>query len=153
MIFTSLIVLTALILEGTMAFTLPSARLTSSRQFLFGGGGGGEDKPQGGGGLGGMMDNMKKMNEIQKKTKEMQEDLASERVTGESADGKIKITFNGAQEALDCSIEDAKLGEGGATVAAAVIEAIKDGQAKSTQVMMKKMQTLYSSMGLPNMGQ
>lgn len=143
----------ALCLATTLAFLPPAPMSVQTRRNLFGGGGG--DKAEGGGGgggLGGMMDQMKKMTEIQKRTKEMQEELAQERVTGESADGLVKVTFNGAQEAVDASVDDAKLGEGGEAVSAAVLEAIKDGQNKSTQVMMKKMSELYAGLGLGGAG-
>ena len=148
----------ALCLATTLAFLPPAPMSVQTRRNLFGGGGG--DKAEGGGGgggLGGMMDQMKKMTEIQKRTKEMQEELAQERVTGESADGLVKVTFNGAQEAVDASVDDAKLDEWlkrrrDELVSAAVLEAIKDGQNKSTQVMMKKMSELYAGLGLGGAG-
>ena len=42
-----------------------------------------------------IMQMMKQAQSLQKKIKDVQEDLASQEVTGEAANGKVKVTFDG----------------------------------------------------------
>mmetsp|Transcript_26920 Transcript_26920/g.84469 ORF Transcript_26920/g.84469 Transcript_26920/m.84469 type:complete len:144 (-) Transcript_26920:258-689(-) len=137
-----LVKIVALALCATSAFGFaPSvAPRTTTRIGLFGGGAGDKAEGGGGGGLGGMMDQMKKAQEMQKKVAEMQAKASEERITGESSDGLVKVIFTGGSEVQETIIDDAKIAEGAAAVSTSVTEAVKDGQTKCATYMMKAAQ-------------
>tara|TARA_B110000208_G_scaffold58040_1_gene76031 strand:- start:1066 stop:1410 length:345 start_codon:yes stop_codon:yes gene_type:complete len=102
------------------------------------------------GGLGDMAKMMKTAQEMQSKMAQMQEDLASISVTGESGAGLVKATANakGVLTGLniDASIFDPNEKE---VVEDLILAAIKDAQAKAADRSTSEMQRLQQSLGLP----
>ncbi|MEI6428584.1 MAG: YbaB/EbfC family nucleoid-associated protein [Pseudanabaena sp. ELA607] len=99
-------------------------------------------------GLGKMKEAFQKAQQLQEGAKKLQEELEALRVTGESANGLVKVTFSGNQEPQDVSIDPAALAEGAEVLADLVLAATKDAYAKSTAAMKVKMEELTGGLGL-----
>ncbi|GGG87306.1 nucleoid-associated protein YbaB [Salipiger pallidus] len=102
------------------------------------------------GGLGDMAKMMKTAQEMQGKMAQLQEDLATLEVTGESGAGLVKAvaTAKGELKALDIdpSIFNSDDKE---VVEDLILAAIKDAQSKAQERSQEEMQKLTSEMGLP----
>ena len=102
------------------------------------------------GGLGDMAKMMKTAQEMQGKMAQLQEDLATMEVTGESGAGLVKAvaTAKGELKALDIdpSIFNSDDKE---VVEDLILAAIKDAQSKAQERSQEEMQKLTSEMGLP----
>ncbi|CUH38287.1 Nucleoid-associated protein YbaB [Jannaschia seosinensis] len=102
------------------------------------------------GGLGDMAGMMKKAQEMQEKMGEVQENLSSITVTGESGAGLVKATATAKGELtaldIDPSIFDASEKE---MVEDLILAAIKDAQARATERSQQEMSKIAESLGLP----
>lgn len=102
------------------------------------------------GGLGDMAKMMKSAQEMQGKMAQMQEDLESVMVTGESGAGLVKATATakGELKALDIdpSIFDPNEKE---VVEDLILAAIKDAQQKASERSQAEMQKMAEDLGLP----
>jgi len=102
------------------------------------------------GGLGDMAKMMKTAQEMQNKMAQMQEDLASISVTGESGAGLVKATANAKGSLtgldIDASIFNPDEKE---VVEDLILAAVKDAQAKAANRSASEMQRLQESLGLP----
>ena len=102
------------------------------------------------GGIGDMAKMMKTAQEMQNKMAQMQEDLASISVTGESGAGLVKATANAKGSLtgldIDASIFDPNEKE---VVEDLILAAIKDVQTKAADRSTSEMQRLQQSLGLP----
>ncbi|MCB1341818.1 MAG: YbaB/EbfC family nucleoid-associated protein [Pseudooceanicola sp.] len=102
------------------------------------------------GGLGDMAKMMKAAQEVQGKMAQLQEDLQTMTVTGESGAGLVKAvcTCKGELKSLDIdpSIFNADDKE---VVEDLILAAIKDAQAKATEKAQAEMGKLTEGMGLP----
>ena len=102
------------------------------------------------GGLGDMAGMMKKAQEMQTKMAQMQEDLETKMVTGESGAGlvKAKASAKGDLKALDIdpsifSSDDKEVVED------LILAAIKDAQAKAAERSQEEMAKMTEGLGLP----
>ncbi|TSC72069.1 MAG: hypothetical protein G01um101470_425 [Parcubacteria group bacterium Gr01-1014_70] len=85
-----------------------------------------------------MFDKLKDLYHLQKQARELQAQLASERVEGVSRDGSFRVTLNGAHEVLGVSIaESAAMNR--ETVERNAREAITDALAKLKNLLASKM--------------
>ncbi|EEX14768.1 MAG: YbaB/EbfC family nucleoid-associated protein [Salipiger thiooxidans] len=102
------------------------------------------------GGLGDMAKMMKAAQEMQGKMTQLQEDLKTMEVTGESGAGLVKATASAKGELraldIDPSIFNADDKE---VVEDLILAAVKDAQAKAQERAQEEMQKLTSEMGLP----
>ncbi|MEL6618071.1 MAG: YbaB/EbfC family nucleoid-associated protein [Pseudomonadota bacterium] len=102
------------------------------------------------GGLGDMAGMMKKAQEMQTKMAQMQDDLASISVVGESGAGLVKAmaTAKGELTALDID-PSIFSGDDKEVVEDLILAAIKDAQVKATERAQEEMGKLTEGMGLP----
>ncbi|MDD7971656.1 YbaB/EbfC family nucleoid-associated protein [Roseinatronobacter alkalisoli] len=102
------------------------------------------------GGLGDMAKMMKTAQEMQGKMAQLQEELKSIMVTGESGAGLVKATASAKGELtgldIDPSIFNAEEKE---VVEDLILAAIKDAQAKAEQRSKEEMGRMAESLGLP----
>jgi DNA-binding YbaB/EbfC family protein len=102
------------------------------------------------GGLGDMAGMMKKAQEMQSKMTELQENLSTMTVTGESGAGLVKATATAKGELtaldIDPSIFNADEKE---VVEDLILAAIKDAQQKAQQKSADEMAKLTEELGLP----
>ena len=102
------------------------------------------------GGFGDMAKMMKAAQEMQTKMAEVQENLGSIKVTGESGAGLVKATATAKGELtaleIDPSIFDAEQKE---VVEDLILAAIRDAQARAQARHAEEMQKLTEGMGLP----
>ena len=102
------------------------------------------------GGLGDMAKMMQKAQEMQVKMTEMQEELASMIVTGESGAGLVKATATAKGELTGLEIDPSIFVPSEKEVAEdLILAAIKDAQAKASQKSQDEMAKLTQDMGLP----
>ena len=102
------------------------------------------------GGMGDMAKMMKAAQEMQTKMAQVQEDLETMTVEGESGAGLVKATATAKGELtaldIDPSIFDASEKE---VVEDLILAAIKDAQVKASQKAQHEMRKITESMGLP----
>ena len=102
------------------------------------------------GGLGDMAGMMKKAQEMQTKMAQMQDDLASITVTGESGAGLVKATATAKGELTGLDIDPSIFsGDDKEVVEDLILAAIKDAQAKAGERAQEEMAKLTEGMGLP----
>ncbi|KHQ54988.1 MULTISPECIES: YbaB/EbfC family nucleoid-associated protein [Mameliella] len=102
------------------------------------------------GGLGDMAKMMKQAQEMQGKMAQMQEDLASMTVTGESGAGLVKATATAKGELTGLEIDPSIFVPSEKEVAEdLILAAIKDAQARASERAQSEMQKLTQEMGLP----
>ncbi|GMH61037.1 hypothetical protein TrRE_jg10323 [Triparma retinervis] len=115
---------------------------------LFGGKKSKDSQPGGGGpmaGMGNMMEQMKKAQEIAKKTQDLQASLGKLEITGSS--GGVTVVMTGQQKPVSVTLPD-DIG-GGEELSRDVERAIGQAQEKSMENMGREMQKLYGELGLP----
>ena len=102
------------------------------------------------GGLGDMAKMMKAAQEMQGKLAEMQQDLATRTVTGESGAGLVRVTATAKGEVkaleIDPSILVASEKE---VVEDLIVAAIRDAQTRGAELAQREVQKLSESLGLP----
>ncbi|MCE8520882.1 YbaB/EbfC family nucleoid-associated protein [Ruegeria pomeroyi] len=102
------------------------------------------------GGLGDMAKMMKSAQELQTKMAQMQEDLDSILVTGESGAGLVKATATAKGELKGLDIDPSIFnGDDKEVVEDLILAAIKDAQAKAAEKAQEEMAALTEGMGLP----
>jgi len=102
------------------------------------------------GGLGDMAKMMKAAQEMQTKMGEMQEDLASVTVVGESGAGLVKATATAKGELTALDIDPSIFVPSEKEVAEdLILAAIKDAQAKAAEKSQSELAKLTESLGLP----
>ena len=102
------------------------------------------------GGLGDMAGMMKKAQEMQGKMAQMQEDMASIMVTGESGAGLVKATATAKGELKALDIDPSIFnGDDKEVVEDLILAAIKDAQTKANERSQEEMQKLTEGLGLP----
>lgn len=101
-------------------------------------------------GLGDMAGMMKKAQEMQTKMAQMQDDLQSIMVTGESGAGLVKATATAKGELTGLDIDPSIFnGDDKEVVEDLILAAIKDAQAKAGERAQEEMGKLTEGMGLP----
>ena len=102
------------------------------------------------GGLGDMAKMMKQAQELQGKMAQMQEDLASMTVQGESGAGLVKATATAKGELTALDIDPSIFNEDDKEVVEdLILAAIKDAQSKAQDKNNEEMSRLTEEMGLP----
>ncbi|MEM6758607.1 MAG: YbaB/EbfC family nucleoid-associated protein [Pseudomonadota bacterium] len=102
------------------------------------------------GGLGDMAGMMKKAQEMQSKMAQMQEDLASITVVGESGAGLVKATATAKGELTALDIDPSIFsGDDREVVEDLILAAIKDAQTKAADKSQEEMSKLTEGLGLP----
>lgn len=93
----------------------------------------------------------KKAQQVQEGAKELQQELETMEIEGQSEDGLVTVVMSGNQEPKTVAIQEAALEKGAVAVSQLVEDAMKDAYQKSTDTMREKMETLTSGFGLPGM--
>ncbi|MCC1492237.1 YbaB/EbfC family nucleoid-associated protein [Cognatishimia sp. F0-27] len=102
------------------------------------------------GGLGDMAKMMKQAQEMQGKMAQMQEDLATMTVIGESGAGLVKATATAKGELTNLDIDPSIFnGDDKEVVEDLILAAIKDAQSRANQKAQEEMQKLTEGLGLP----
>ncbi len=102
------------------------------------------------GGLGDMAGMMKKAQEMQGKMAELQEEMHSIMVTGESGAGLVKATCSAKGELKGLDIDPSIFnGDEKEVVEDLILAAIKDAQQKASDRAQQEMSKLTESLGLP----
>ncbi|MFQ1699340.1 YbaB/EbfC family nucleoid-associated protein [Loktanella agnita] len=102
------------------------------------------------GGLGDMAKMMKQAQEVQGKMAQMQEELETIMVTGESGAGLVKATATAKGELKGLDIDPSIFnGDDKEVVEDLILAAIKDAQAKATERAQSEMAKLTEGLGLP----
>ncbi|MBF9043234.1 YbaB/EbfC family nucleoid-associated protein [Rhodobacterales bacterium HKCCE4037] len=103
------------------------------------------------GGLGDMAKMMKQAQELQGKMAQMQEDLASMTVQGESGAGLVKATATAKGELTALDIDPSIFNQDDKEVVEdLILAAIKDAQSKAQEKSNAEMARLTEEMGLPS---
>ncbi len=102
------------------------------------------------GGLGDMAKMMKQAQEVQGKMAQMQEDLNSITVTGESGAGLVKATATAKGELKGLDIDPSIFnGDDKEVVEDLILAAIKDAQSRANERMQQEMSKITEGLGLP----
>ena len=102
------------------------------------------------GGLGDMAGMMKKAQEMQVKLAQLQEELASRMVTGESGAGLVRTTATAKGELTGLTIDPSIFVPSEKEIAEdLILAAIKDAQARAAQLTADEMARLTESFGIP----
>ena len=102
------------------------------------------------GGLGDMAGMMKKAQEMQVKLAQLQEELASRTVTGESGAGLVRATATAKGELTGLTIDPSIFVASEKEIAEdLILAAIKDAQARAAQLTADEMARLTESFGIP----
>ncbi len=103
------------------------------------------------GGLGDMAKMMKQAQELQGKMAQMQDDLATMTVTGESGAGLVKATATAKGELTALDIDPSIFNEDDKEVVEdLILAAIKDAQSKAQDKSQAELARLTEEMGLPS---
>jgi DNA-binding YbaB/EbfC family protein len=102
------------------------------------------------GGLGDMAGMMKKAQEMQVKLAQLQEELASRTVTGESGAGLVRATATAKGELTGLTIDPSIFVASEKEIAEdLILAAIKDAQARAARLTAEEMARLTESFGIP----
>ena len=102
------------------------------------------------GGLGDMAKMMKSAQEMQGKMAQMQDDLETVMVTGESGAGLVKATATAKGELKGLDIDPSIFnGDDKEVVEDLILAAIKDAQSKASERAQEEMAKMAEGMGLP----
>ena len=112
---------------------------------LFGGGGGGPDAPK----APNMMETIQKAQQMGKKVKELQDELANTEVEASAADGGVVVIVTATQEPLSVTVTDDLAAQGSKAVSEAVSLAFREAHANSMEYSKNKLAALYEEIGLP----
>ena len=93
----------------------------------------------------------KKAQQVQEGAKQLQEELETMEIQGQSEDGLVIVTMSGNQEPLKVEIKDEALKQNASALSETVTSAIQDAYQKSTDTMRQRMEDLTGSFGLPGL--
>jgi DNA-binding protein YbaB len=100
--------------------------------------------------MGGVMDQIKKARDIEKRTSIMQQELSDTFVTGTSADGGVTVQMSAQQKPCLVEFSDEYYEKADKEqVGKDVLAAIGDAHQRALKVMTKKMNALYKDLGMP----
>ena len=92
-----------------------------------------------------------KAQQVQEGAKQLQQELETMEIQGQSEDGLVIVTMSGNQEPLNVEIKDEALDKGSSVLSEMVTDAVKDAYQKSTETMRVRMEELTGSFGLPGL--
>ncbi len=93
----------------------------------------------------------KKAQQVQQGAQELQAELESMEIEGQSEDGLVKVVMSGNQEPRGVTISPDAIAQGEEALSKLVTVAMKDAYSKSTQTMRERMEKLTSGLNLPGM--
>jgi DNA-binding YbaB/EbfC family protein len=93
----------------------------------------------------------KKAQQVQDGAKQLQQELETMEIQGQSEDGLVIVTMSGNQEPLKVEIKEEAMVKGSTVLSEMVTSALKDAYQKSTETMRVKMEELTGSFGLPGL--
>lgn len=93
----------------------------------------------------------KKAQQVQDGAKQLQQELETMEIQGQSEDGLVIVTMSGNQEPLNVEIKEEAMGKGSTVLSELVTSALKDAYQKSTETMRVRMEELTGSFGLPGL--
>jgi DNA-binding YbaB/EbfC family protein len=97
-----------------------------------------------------LMKMMKQAQELQGRMQQMQEELASLQVEGQSGGGLVKVTLNGKMEARGVKIDPSLLKpEDAEMLEDLILAALQDAKGKVEAAVQAKMQEVSGGLGLP----
>jgi nucleoid-associated protein EbfC len=97
-----------------------------------------------------LMKMMKQAQELQDRMQQMQEELASLQVEGQSGGGLVKVTLNGKMETRAVKIDPSLLKpEDAEVVEDLILAAFQDAKGKAEAAMQQKMQEVTGGLPLP----
>lgn len=97
-----------------------------------------------------LMKMMKQAQEIQGRMQQMQEELASLQVEGQSGGGLVKVTLNGKMEARAVKVDPSLLKpEDGEMLEDLILAAFQDAKVKVEAAMQEKMREVTGDLPLP----
>jgi nucleoid-associated protein EbfC len=97
-----------------------------------------------------LMKMMKQAQEIQGRMQQVQEELASLQVEGQSGGGLVKVTLNGKMEARAVKIDPSLLKpEDAEVVEDLILAAFQDAKSKAEAALQQKMQEVTGGLSLP----
>lgn len=97
----------------------------------------------------GLNDLMKQAQAMQERMQEMQKEIGSMEITGESGAGLVRITVNGLHEARRVQIDESLLSEDKDVLEDLIAAAFNDCARKVEQARTEKMGAMASGLGLP----
>lgn len=96
------------------------------------------------------MENFKKVQQVGKRTAQLSDELAGTTVSGQDRRGKVKVFVDGQQRPKGIEIDDSYLESvTPVDLVTDITAAMQDAHAKSAELMAKKMQFIYTDLGIP----
>lgn len=92
---------------------------------------------------------MQQVQAAQEKLKNIESDLADERVEGESGAGMVKVIGKGDGEILETIIDDSVYQEKKEVLAGLITSAMNDLKKKQARLRQEKLKSMMGDMGLP----
>jgi DNA-binding YbaB/EbfC family protein len=93
----------------------------------------------------------KQMRDMQRKMKEVEDDLHERIVEGSAGGGMVRVLFDGTQEVKDVRIDPVVMEEGAEFLQEMVLAAIRQGLAKSRELEEQERGKVAGGMGLPGL--
>ncbi|MFC1656665.1 YbaB/EbfC family nucleoid-associated protein [Patescibacteria group bacterium] len=99
-----------------------------------------------------MFDKMKELYQLQKKARAIQKELKNIEVEASALEDKIKVTFNGEQKIQNLEIDESLFEQNNKrTVEQGLLNAIREGIARSQQISAEKMKDVAGDLNIPGL--
>ncbi|MFH1749305.1 MAG: YbaB/EbfC family nucleoid-associated protein [bacterium] len=99
-----------------------------------------------------MFDKMKELYQLQKKARAIQKELKNIEVEATALDDRIRIIFNGEQKIQNLEIDSSLFEESNKkTVEQGLLNAIREGIARSQQIAAEKMKDVAGDLNIPGL--
>jgi hypothetical protein len=95
---------------------------------------------------------LKKAQQVRDGAQQLQSELETMEIIGESGNGLVKITVNGNQEPRKVSLDPSVLNEAPDVVEDLILTAMVDAYTRSAETMRQRMEELTGSINLPGLG-
>ena len=94
---------------------------------------------------------MKQAKQVQERMRELQDELAEERVESVAGGGMVKVIVSGQQEVIQVKISNEALEAGAEMLSDMVLVAITDAMKKSREIAQAKIGNITGGMNLPGL--
>ncbi len=95
---------------------------------------------------------MKQAQKVQERMREIQEELANERIESISGGGMVKVVATGQQEIIEVKISPEALEAGAEMVSDMVLVAINDAIKQARELAQSKLSQVTGGLNLPGLG-
>jgi DNA-binding YbaB/EbfC family protein len=95
---------------------------------------------------------MKQAQKVQERMREIQEELANERVEAVSGGGMVTVVATGQQEIIEVKISDEALQAGAEMVSDMVLVAINDAIKQAREIAQERIGQVTGGLNLPGLG-